>query len=87
MAQIVRFPMPRPKICRTVQECNAVDPSLPIQVELVFDPVLQAELFAAEDELVLMEKLVLAKKRLVEQLRRLTYYGGYRPETVKAPLG
>jgi hypothetical protein len=59
---------------------------LPIQVEIVFDPVLQAELFQTETELALAEQLVGAKKRAVDLLRQLTY-GGHRPETVKAPLG
>jgi hypothetical protein len=86
MARIMEFRMPRPKIVRTAQEAAAVPAHLPIQVEIVFDPVLQAELFVAENELALAEQLVGAKKREVDLLRQLTY-GGHRPETVKAPLG
>jgi hypothetical protein len=66
--------MPRPRICRSKEECAAVDPSLPIQVELRLpNPVIETELFLAENELVLAEQLVAAKKRVVELLRQAAW--------------
>jgi hypothetical protein len=69
-AKIMEFPsMARPKIVRTAEEAAAVPLHLPIQVELTLDRAVETELFKAENELALAEKLVLAKKRVVEQLR------------------
>src|SRR6516164_2130196 len=57
--KVVRFPMARPRIVRTKEEAAAVDPSLPVQVEITLpDPVLEMELFLTEKELALAEQLV-----------------------------
>jgi hypothetical protein len=90
MAQIVRFPMARPRIVRTKEEAAAVPLHLPIQVEIEIGPLTPTEkmhqaleklaqaIRLAENKLVLAEQLVLEK----EQLRRLTHVG-----YLKAPLG
>jgi hypothetical protein len=96
--KIVEFPMARPKICRTAQECRAVPLDRPIQVEIEIAPLTPTEkmhealkkldqarqqtIRAAEIELAQAEQLVLAKK---EQLRQA--HGGYRFQTVKSSLG
>jgi hypothetical protein len=76
-AKIMEFPsMARPKIVRTKAEAAAVPLHLPIQVELPWpDPVLETELFLAENELALAEQLVVAKKRVVELLREVVFKG------------
>jgi hypothetical protein len=80
--------MARPRIVRTKEEAAAVDPSLPVQVEITLpDPVLEMELFLTEKELALAEQLVAAKRRLVVLLRRAVFkeltHGGHRSETVE----
>jgi hypothetical protein len=73
-AKIMEFRMPRPKIVRTAQEAAAVPRNLPVQVELPSpDLVIETELFLAENELVLAEQLVVAKKRVVELLRQAAW--------------
>lgn len=75
-AKIMRFPMARPRIVRTKEEAAAVDPSLPVQVEITLpDPVLEMELFLTEKELALAEQLVAAKKRVINLLREAVSKG------------
>jgi hypothetical protein len=66
--------MARPRVCRTKEECAAVDPSLPIQVEFALpDPALEMELFLTEKELALTEQLVAIQKRVIALLREAMY--------------
>jgi hypothetical protein len=84
----MEFPMARPKIVRTAEEAAAVDPSLPIQVEITLSPTekmhqalqelalaKKATARALEKELELAEAELSRTTKRVEQLRQLTYGG------------
>jgi hypothetical protein len=63
--------MARPKVCRSLEETAAVPLHLPVQIEFSLPKIkLETELALAENELALAEKLVIAQKRVVEQLRK-----------------